>query len=135
MKVFQEGASVSVKKRYKTKIKGKKIEQKVRKRYETKIKGKKIEQKGRNSNKKYETLMEGKQTRKEGATFKRNYTKYETKHFSQFCETTRNTFFRIFVFFSVSRNFRMAGFVSRKTKKNMKLSTPILMHCRIIVIK
>ena len=97
MKVFQEGASVSVKKRYKTKIKGKKIEQKVRKRYETKIKGKKIEQKGRNSNKKYETLMEGKQTQKEGATFKRNYTKRNI--FRSFARQLETLFFVFSYFF------------------------------------
>ena len=66
---------------------------------------------------------------------------YETKPFISFCETTRNTFFRIFVFFSVSRNDRNSAkqwpvsysFVFRETKKNTKLSTLVLASSVVVL--
>ena len=58
------------------------------------------------SNKRYETRVKGIELKGRLQILKKKMRNYETKPFISFCETTRNTFFRIFVFFSVSRNDR-----------------------------
>ena len=76
-KVFHEGASISVEKRYETQIKGTKFELKVR-----------------NSKSRCKIV-------------KKIYENTKRSIVSQFRETTRNTFFRIFIFFSFAKRSKL----------------------------
>ena len=67
--------------------------------YETRKKDTQLEKKTRNTNKICETRIKGAKFEENVQNTNENMRNYETKQIFLFRETTRNTFFRFFVFF------------------------------------